>query len=207
MADTNNQPGWVDLSSDDAAAAREFYGGLFGWDIEVNPDPQYGGYALARINGNDVAGIGPKQDPNAPSVWSVYIDTDDIDALAGKVSGAGGTVVMAPFDVGDQGRMAVFQDPTGAYISGWQAARMRSFEMGKANELGWVELNANGVAGARCSSGCPQLEAQPWRPKTAPCGSLRMANRPSGKGVAGRTTRAPSAVALAMVASMSAVRK
>ncbi len=148
MADGNNRPGWIDLSSADAAASREFYGGLFGWDIEVNPDPQYGGYALARIGGNDVCGIGPKMDPNAPTAWNIYINTDNIDGLAGQVSAAGGTVVMAPFDVGDQGRMAVFQDPTGAFISGWQAARMRSFEMGNANEFGWPELNAHNVSAA-----------------------------------------------------------
>jgi len=148
MADGTNRPGWVDLSSADAAASREFYGALFGWDIEVNPDPQYGGYALARIGGNDVAGIGPKMDPNAPTAWNLYIDTDDIDGLAGTVAAAGGTVVMAPFDVGDQGRMAVFQDPTGAFISGWQAARMRPFEMGKENEFGWPELSAHNVAAA-----------------------------------------------------------
>ena len=46
-----NGPAWVDLSSPDAAASRDFYGKLFGWNIEVNPDPQYGGYALARIGG------------------------------------------------------------------------------------------------------------------------------------------------------------
>jgi predicted enzyme related to lactoylglutathione lyase len=148
MADDNNQPRWVDLSSADAAGARAFYTGLFGWDIEVNPDPQYGGYGLARINGNDVAGIGPKQDPNAPSTWNVYIYTDDIAALTAKVGAAGGTVVMPPFDVGDQGRMAVYQDPSGAYFSGWQSGRMRNFEMGQANEFGWPELNANGVSAA-----------------------------------------------------------
>ena len=36
---------------------------------------------------------------------------------AAAVTAAGGTVVMAGMDVGDQGRMAVFQDPTGAFIS------------------------------------------------------------------------------------------
>ena len=57
---------WIDLSTKDAAGARDFYGTLFGWDIEVNPDPQYGGYALARIGGQDVAGIGPAMSPDSP---------------------------------------------------------------------------------------------------------------------------------------------
>jgi predicted enzyme related to lactoylglutathione lyase len=140
-----NRPAWVDLSSSDAAASRAFYARLLGWSVEVNPDPQYGGYAVATLGGEDVGGIGPAMDPNAPTAWNLYIGTDDIDALARSVEGAGGTVVAPPFDVGDQGRMAVFQDPTGAFISGWQGARMRGFRTGVPNSLGWVELNARGV--------------------------------------------------------------
>ena len=51
MTGTTNRPAWVDLSSADAEASREFYAKLFGWQVEVNPDPQYGGYGLARIGG------------------------------------------------------------------------------------------------------------------------------------------------------------
>ena len=145
MAEIANKPAWVDLSSGDAAASREFYGTLFGWAVEVNPDPQYGGYAIAKIGGKDAAGIGPKMDPNGPTAWSIYIGTDDIDALATKVTAAGGTVVMAPFDVGEQGRMAVFGDPIGAFISAWQGTRMGGFETDAANSFGWAELNARGV--------------------------------------------------------------
>jgi uncharacterized protein len=148
MADTNHRPSWVDLSSRDAAGSRAFYGSLFGWNVEVNPDPQYGGYAIARIDGHDVAGIGPAMDPSAPTAWNVYIGTDDVDATAGSVAAAGGSVVAPPFYVGDQGRMAVFRDPCGAFISGWQASRMRDFALGGANQFGWPELNAHGVDGA-----------------------------------------------------------
>ncbi len=148
MADTatatKNKVSWVDLSTSDAAAARDFYGKLFGWAIEVNEDPQYGGYALARIAGEDAAGIGPTQMPDQPSAWNLYIGTDDVDRLAGEVTANGGTVVAPPFDVGDQGRMAVFQDPTGAYISAWQGSRMGGFQTQGANAFGWADLNARG---------------------------------------------------------------
>ncbi|HEY3522850.1 MAG TPA: VOC family protein [Candidatus Limnocylindrales bacterium] len=143
-----NRPAWVDLSSADAAASRDFYARLFGWDVEVNEDPQYGGYALARIGGEDAAGIGPKMDPNATTAWNLYIGTEDVEALAGRVSAAGGTVIMAPFDVGDQGRMAVFADPAGAVISSWQGTRMGGFATDAANSFGWAELNARGVDSA-----------------------------------------------------------
>ena len=148
MASTDNKPSWVDISSGDAGASREFYGKLFGWDVEVNPDPLYGGYALARIGGQDAAGIGPKMDPNGPTAWALYIGTDDVDALAKKVMTAGGNVVMAPFDVGEQGRMAVFQDPAGAFISAWQGTRMGGFQTDAPNSFGWAELNARGVDNA-----------------------------------------------------------
>jgi uncharacterized protein len=143
-----NKPAWIELSTPDAASSRDFYGQLFRWQIDVSPDPQYGGYAIARIGERSVAGIGPKQSPEAPTAWGVYIGTDDVDRLAHTVKAAGGSVLADPFDVGDQGRMAVFADPTGAVISAWQASAMRNFAANLPNTLGWVELNARGVGRA-----------------------------------------------------------
>ena len=141
-----NRPVWVEMSSSDAAAAREFYSRLFGWRIEVATDPQYGGYAMANVGDKAVAGIGPTQSPQAPTAWSVYIGTDDVGDLAQKVQAAGGKVIAPPFDVGDQGRMAVFQDPAGAFISGWQPKTMGDiFDTTAPNTFGWAELNARGI--------------------------------------------------------------
>jgi hypothetical protein len=140
-----SKPVWVDLSSKDAVASRDFYAKLFGWKVEVNPDPQYGGYGLAKIDGKDVAGISPAQTPDAPTAWSVYIGTDNIDALAEKIKAAGGNVIAPPFDVGSQGRMAVFQDPTGAFISAWQAQTMGGFQSDAPNTYGWAELSSRGI--------------------------------------------------------------
>jgi predicted enzyme related to lactoylglutathione lyase len=41
------------------------------------------------------------------------LEVIDVDALADRVAEAGGTLVAPAFDVGDQGKMAVFQDPSG----------------------------------------------------------------------------------------------
>jgi uncharacterized protein len=140
-----NKPAWVDLASSDPAASREFYSKLFGWQVEVNPDPQYGGYAIAKVDGKDVAGIGPKMMPEAPTAWTLYIGTDDTDALAAKVTAAGGAVIAPPMEVAGQGRMAVFQDPSGAFIAAWQPISMGGFGTGGTNAFGWAELNARGV--------------------------------------------------------------
>ena len=49
-----------------------------------------------------------------------------------------------PFDVGDQGRMAVFQDPSGAFFSAWESRAMRGFGTQAPGTFGWAELNARG---------------------------------------------------------------
>jgi predicted enzyme related to lactoylglutathione lyase len=140
-----NRPAWVELATSDTTSASEFYSKLFGWQVEVSPDPQYGGYGIAKLGGVDAAGITPKQSTEAPNAWGLYIGADDVDAIADRVKSAGGTVVAAPFDVGDQGRMAVFQDPAGAFISVWKGSQMRGFETDAPNAYGWAELNARGV--------------------------------------------------------------
>jgi len=150
MAETKtavaNKPAWVDLATPDAAASRDFYSKVFGWNIKVEPDPQYGGYGMAEVGGKRAAGIGPKMSPEQPTAWTLYIGTDDADDLAKKVQAAGGKVIAPPFDVGDQGRMATFQDPSGAFISAWQPKAMNAaFPTEQPGTFGWGELNARGV--------------------------------------------------------------
>ncbi len=140
-----SKPVWVDLASRDAAGSRAFYEKLFGWRVEVNPDPQYGGYGRATLNGKDAAGIGPTQSPDQPTAWSFYVGTEDAAGVARRVVDAGGKVVAPAFDVGDQGRMATFQDPAGAFFSVWEPTKMGGFQTQGSNAFSWAELNARGV--------------------------------------------------------------
>jgi hypothetical protein len=145
-----NAPAWIDLSSTDPAASRDYYSKLFGWHADPEKDEAAGGYAIARLGGEDVAGIGGTQDPNAPSAWMVYIGTRDADATAKKIEAEGGKVIAPPFDVMDAGRMAVFQDPTGAFISVWQPTTMNGFGVQrKAGAYSWAELNSRGIEKAK----------------------------------------------------------
>jgi uncharacterized protein len=139
-----HKPVWTDLSTSDPAAARDFYTKVFGWKVEVNPDPQYGGYALAKAGGKDVAGIGPKQMEQQPSAWTVYIGTPNAAETAKKAEAAGAKIIAPVMEVGDQGHMAIIQDPTGAYLGLWQATNMQGAQSTGANSMGWAELNARG---------------------------------------------------------------
>jgi predicted enzyme related to lactoylglutathione lyase len=114
-------PCWVDLSTADIPRAVSFYSSQFGWDIQQG-GPEAGGYSMARLDGRNVAGIGPNMtQPDAPSAWSTYIASRDADATANKITSAGGKVLMGPMDVMDVGRMVVAADTTGATFGVWQA--------------------------------------------------------------------------------------
>jgi uncharacterized protein len=111
---------WVDLSTPDVEGAKKFYGDLLGVDAELAPgDPaETGGYGFFTKNGKMVAGFGPTMQEGQPPAWSSYISVEDADATIEKVKDAGGSVIFGPVDLpNDSGRMAVLQDPTGAFIS------------------------------------------------------------------------------------------
>jgi len=114
---------WAELATTDAEAAKAFYGGLFGWRAEDLPVPG-GVYSMQRLDGKDVAAIAPQpqaqRDAGAPAAWQSYITVDSADAAAERAAELGGTVHAPPFDVMDAGRMAVIQDPQGAFFMVWE---------------------------------------------------------------------------------------
>lgn len=140
---------WVDLGTSDLATATAFYAGLFGWEPQVSPDPRYGGYTIFTLDGETVAGAGPLFDPAQPVAWSSYFATDDADETARRVGAAGGKVLAAPFDVGDQGRMASFLDPAGAPFGVWEGRAMPGAELlDSPGALTWNELTTRDVDAA-----------------------------------------------------------
>jgi predicted enzyme related to lactoylglutathione lyase len=144
-------PCWIDCQVDNVQAARAFYAGLFGWDIQDAP-PEAGGYLMALSGGQPVAGIGPKPQNLGPmpSVWTTYLATDDADTTAAAVTEAGGSVMMPPFDVLDIGRMTVALDNGGAVFGLWQAKAHKGVgRVGEAGTLVWSELHTRDYRGAR----------------------------------------------------------
>jgi uncharacterized protein len=145
-------PCWVDTGQPDPQAAADFYGGLFGWDLEDRmPAGSPGRYFVARLRGRDVAAVGslPEQAPPAPA-WNTHVWVESADDAAAKANDAGGRVVMPPFDVTDAGRMAVLSDPSGAVLCVWEAREHRGAQL--VNEAGtwnWSDLNTRDPEGAK----------------------------------------------------------
>ena len=147
-APTPGMPNWVDLATADLDDAKRFYATLFGWSADVSGD-EYGGYTTFRLNGRAVAGAGPLFGEGQPTAWSTYIATDDSDAVAARVDAAGGKVLVAPFDVGDQGRMAAFLDQAGAPFSVWQPGTTLGAEIFDVpGALTWNELTTRDIEGS-----------------------------------------------------------
>ncbi len=134
-------PCWIDASEPDPQAAAEFYAGLFGWEIEdVMPPESPVRYLVGRRGGGDVAALAsaPEDGPRT-AVWNTYVWVEDADEAAAKAQAAGGTVLAAPRDVGEDGRMAVLADPAGAAFRVWQARRHRGATV--VNEHGALNFN------------------------------------------------------------------
>src|SRR5262245_14240178 len=143
-------PCWIDTTQPDPDAAMAFYGGLFGWEFEdVLPSDAPGRYAIAKLPGGDVGGVGSQPDGPPVALWNTYVWVDDADATAAKARDAGGTIVMEPMDVFEAGRMAVFTDPEGATIAAWQPRNRRgSTVVNEPGALNFNNLNTRDLQGA-----------------------------------------------------------
>ena len=138
-------PIWFDLLSSDAARAAEFYGALFGWEVEGPPQAEFGGYQNFTLNGKRVAGLcqHAPEFGGVADMWSVYLHTEDAATTVGAVEAAGGTVIVPPMPVGDMGSMMVATDPAGAAIGFWQPGTHVGFtEWGEHGAPYWFECQS-----------------------------------------------------------------
>lgn len=141
-------PSWVDIGTPDPQAALRFYAELFGWEGQ-DMGEQAGHYTIVSRGGKQVAAISPAQAASPPR-WTTYVNVDDLEAVAAQVPVAGGTVLVAPMDVMDAGRMAIFQDATGAVIAAWQPGSHIGAQL--VNEPGaliWNELTTSDMAASK----------------------------------------------------------
>ena len=143
-------PSWVDLTTTDPAAARAFYGGLFGWEAEdAGPVEETGGYAMFKLRGKQVAGVGPVMEEGRPAAWSTYVSTDDVDAAVERARDAGAAVLVEPMDVMDAGRMAVVAHPAGGAVGFWQPRDHIGAELvNEPGTLTWNQLHTRDKDGA-----------------------------------------------------------
>jgi uncharacterized protein len=179
-------PMWVDLATPDVEAATRFYNQIFGWTSQ-DLGEEAGHYNMFFRDGKSVAAATPPQNPNQPASWSTYIATENAEDTANKVKEAGGQVLMPPFQVMDQGTMAVFMDPTGAIFCVWQPAAMKGAEhVNDPGGFSWNELATRDMDAARAF----YTRVFPWTAKVneMPQGGQYIEWQVNGRSIAGGLT-------------------
>ncbi len=144
---------WAHLGTTDPAAAKRFYGGLFGWQFDDMPAGPEMTYTFIKLKNRSVGGLYALTQEmlsgGVPPHWLPFINVTNADDVAKKTSQVGGKVPNAPMDVLDVGRMAILQDPTGAHVAIWQAKQHPGADV--INETGamcWNELMTPNVEAA-----------------------------------------------------------
>jgi hypothetical protein len=144
---------WVELGATDQSAAKKFYTDLFGWganDMPMGPDSFY---TMLQLRGKDVGALYQLTQEQVaqgiPPHWALYVAVESADETAKAIAGAGGKVMMEPFDVFDVGRMAIAQDPTGATFAIWQPRKHTGVRIkDEPNAFCWGELATRDAAAA-----------------------------------------------------------
>lgn len=136
---------WVELATTDQAAAKKFYGSLFGWDIEDSPMGPDEVYTTFKLEGQSTGAAYTlrKEMKGIPPHWGIYMAVENADATADCAAKVGGKVCAPAFDVFDYGRMAVLQDPTGVNFSVWQPKTHTGIGIaGVDGTLCWADLSS-----------------------------------------------------------------
>ncbi|HEV7573682.1 MAG TPA: VOC family protein [Thermoanaerobaculia bacterium] len=139
---------WIELTTNDAAAAKSFYGSVFGWKINDIPIPDGSVYTMLQVDGHDLGAL--YENKEHPPAWNSYVNVTNVDEAAKKAQDLGANLIAPPFDVMDVGRMSVIADPAGASLCLWQAGKTIGATIrGDNNTLCWNELMTPDIEGAR----------------------------------------------------------
>ena len=112
-APADNTVSWFEIGAPDVAAAKTFYGQLFGWTFA--PD---GAYTLITATGAD----GPSggifdTGGNTPPYAVFVVRVADVAATTTRTKELGGTVVAGPITMEDGMVVAYLTDPNGSMFA------------------------------------------------------------------------------------------
>lgn len=106
---------YFELGGRNAEGLKEFYGELFGWNINdmgaasAASSPYW---FIEGVEGGIPGGIIETNENMPPNYVMFYVQADDLQATLDKVTSLGGQAVVPPTDIpGGMGQIAVFMDP------------------------------------------------------------------------------------------------
>lgn len=115
---------WTELYTTDAAAAKAFYGAVFGWQVTDTPMPVGTYMVIAPAGGGErrsQGGMVQLAEENlaagSTSEWHPYFEVADCDATVAAATERGASVLIPAQDAMGVGRFAMFTDPAGAPVA------------------------------------------------------------------------------------------
>jgi uncharacterized protein len=107
---------WYELTTPDASASQRFYPRFTNWGTQ-SFDKDYTMWTTGGVPFAGIFTLTPEMRAQGiPPNWMPYVETDDVDGAASRVTSLGGTVMHGPADIPGTGRFAVIQDPQGATL-------------------------------------------------------------------------------------------
>lgn len=114
---------WMDVKTYDVPGTEAFFSAVLGWRFAVD-ESDWRRAIKIFADGHQIGGVSdlssPLYPPGTPAHIAYYLAVDDIEARTEAATTEGAQLVLAPFDAGDQGRIATLIDPVGAAFSLWQ---------------------------------------------------------------------------------------
>jgi hypothetical protein len=142
---------WFDLVTDDLAAARNFYGAVFGWKFHaINTLPA--SYTLIEHDGRNIGGMfvrAPRPGATVTARWLALISVTDPAQVARYVEQRGGQIIAPPANLAGRGTHALFRDPQGAVFGVLKSASGDPADTPVADgDFFWLDLLARDPAQA-----------------------------------------------------------
>jgi predicted enzyme related to lactoylglutathione lyase len=113
---------YLQLHTQDHAKATQFYGSLFQWKLEDNPEAETLYTEVDVGEGGTRAGILAAASPDVPSYWLPFIQVHDVEEVTRRARVLGATIMKEPTAIPGKGSYSVLTDPTGATFALWEAA-------------------------------------------------------------------------------------
>ena len=100
-----------EIAGKDGEQLQQFYGSLFDWKIQHEPQMSY---YMVQPGGDGGIGGGIFSAPDgAPPYLTLYVQVDDLQAYLEKAESLGGKTVVPPTPIPNIGSFAMFSDPDG----------------------------------------------------------------------------------------------
>ena len=102
------------ITNGDVQELSDFYGGIFGWNIDTNNEFKYG--VVTPDDAGIGGGVGGTPDPNMPGHVTFYVQVPDPEATLQDIESRGGKRLMGPEEILPGTTIALFHDPHGNLV-------------------------------------------------------------------------------------------